>query len=103
MKKLVLTLCFLWSAAALGQSVSNTVQMSSTFQTTSHAEHASPHALAQEQTLLAGPGWGYTIAEGERPLWEFASSKPEVPLGDVARAYREQHETAKKARFVRQD
>jgi hypothetical protein len=38
------------------------------------------------------------MAQGERPLWEFATNPaPEVPLGDVARLYRQQHATVKKA------
>jgi len=58
--------------------------------------------MAQEQSLLQGSGSVY-VAEGERPLWEVAPKEPPaVPLGDVARAYRKQHETAKKAQFVYQ-
>jgi len=103
MKTTILVLCILWAATALGQSAYGVPVMASTFQVTSHAEHASPHALAQEQSLLEGPGAGYLIAQGERPLWEFASTKQEVPLGDIARTLREQHESAKKAQFVRED
>jgi hypothetical protein len=39
-------------------------------------------------------------ARGERPVWEFLPEKQEMPLGDVARMFREEHATAKKATHV---
>ena len=103
MKTTIFVLCLLWTAAAFGQSAYNVATMASTFQVTSHPEHASPHALAQEQSLLEGPGSGFVFAQGERPLWEFAPKGQEVPLGDIARAFREKRDTTKKARFIRED
>lgn len=43
----------------------------------------------------------YTYARGERPLADFGMhpSEPE-PLGDMARAFRAEHASAKKAAFV---
>ena len=99
MKATLFAFCFLCTTAALGQSV-GTPTMNSTYQTTTHQQQASGHAMAQEQSLLGGTGAVY-IEHGERPLWEVAPPDPPViPLGDVARAYRKQHETAKKAQFV---
>ncbi len=103
MKTTLFVLCLLCATAALGQSASSVATMASTFQVTSHPEHASPHALAQEQSLLEGPGAGFVYAQGERPLWEFASTAQEVPLGDIARKLREQRDTTKKARVIRED
>ena len=38
---------------------------------------------------------------GERPLWEVGAKPPvEVPLGDIARQFRGEHATAKKAVMV---
>lgn len=51
-----------------------------------HPQQAAPHALGTEHSLLTG---GVSIAQGERPLSEFPSApKHEVPLGDIARYYR---------------
>jgi hypothetical protein len=105
MKKMlfvIFAMCFLYATAALGQSASGAAPITSTFQISSHPEHASPRPMAQEQSLLEGPGSGYLIAQGERPLWEFATVKQEIPLGDIARAQKQEHSTTKKARFVRE-
>jgi hypothetical protein len=65
----------------------------------SHPQHADIHDLATEQSLVGGGS--VTYAHGERPLWEFGSPYPEpAPLGDVARAYRKEKMTAKKAEKV---
>jgi len=99
MKVTVFAYCFLCTTAALGQSA-GTPTMGSSYQVASHQQQASVHSMAQEHSLLDGSGSVY-IAQGERPLWEVAPPEPPaVPLGDVARAYRKQHETAKKAQFV---
>jgi hypothetical protein len=65
----------------------------------SHPLHAEMHSLAAESPLVGGGT--YTYAQGERPLWEFGSSLPEpAPLGDVARAFRKEKMTARKAEKV---
>jgi hypothetical protein len=65
-----------------------------------HPQHASLHDMAPEQSLVGGSPSNYTYAQGERPLWEFGPVSEPVPLGDVARAYRKQKLTAKKAEIV---
>jgi hypothetical protein len=66
-----------------------------------HIEHATIHDMGTEQSLLGSGGSAVTVATGERPLWEFGSVKPpEPPLGDVARAYRKQKLTGKKAEII---
>lgn len=65
-----------------------------------HPQHADVHAMAIEQPLVGQGPNTYSYAQGERPLWEFGPVSQPVPLGDVARAYRQQKLTAKKAETV---
>jgi hypothetical protein len=94
-------LCLLCATSAFGQNapvLSNTPQVTTMFE---HPEHATVHAMAQESTLF-GPN-PYTYARGEQPISEYASAPAyEMPLGDVARAYRKQHAmtTAKAVRSL---
>lgn len=89
----------LCTASAFGQSaLSNQPQI---IEPPTHPLHADIHALAAEQSLVGGGPSTYTYAQGERPLWEFGSPYPEpAPLGDVARAYRHEKLSAKKAEKV---
>jgi hypothetical protein len=64
----------------------------------SHAKHATWQAMGSWQNLLERSKLQY--ARGERPVWEFLPEKQEMPLGDVARMFREEHATAKKATHV---
>jgi hypothetical protein len=104
MKNTLFALCFLCTTAAFGQSaagggaLSNEVQV---FQMASHPQRATQMPMAQEQNLFDRSG--YSFVEGERPLWEVQPLSPKVPLGDIARALRKEHETAKKADFIRND
>lgn len=63
----------------------------------SHEQHASEGNLAPQRDLFVRTATA--MAQGERPLWEFElPSKPQpMPLGDVARLYRQEHAQAKKA------
>jgi len=56
--------------------------------------------MATETPLVGDSPNAYTYAQGERPLWEFGPVSPPVPLGDVARAYRKEKLTAKKAEII---
>ena len=104
MKTTLFALCFLCATAAFGQSaagggaLSNEVQV---FQMASHPQRATQMPMAQEQNLFDRSG--YFFVEGERPLWEVQPLSPKVPLGDIARTLRKEHETAKKADFIRND
>ena len=64
-----------------------------------HPQHASQHDLAPPQDIFEHSD--YTYAKGERPLADFGMhpSEPE-PLGDIARTFRIEHASAKKAAFV---
>lgn len=99
MKTALFLVCFLAATAALGQVSGGTggAVMSSTVQMASHAQHATQTPLAAEQNLLEHSNFYY--AQGERPLWEVQppSTVRPVPLGDIARMYRKDHELVKKA------
>ncbi|MBV8477558.1 MAG: hypothetical protein JO266_12765 [Acidobacteria bacterium] len=101
MKSAVVVLVCLWAAAAAAQSYGSVLNSDPViFEIPSHAGHASFQPLASPQNILAGSEPSY--ARGVRPLWEFPASAP-VPLGDVARLLRKQHELARKADKVFSD
>lgn len=56
--------------------------------------------MASESSIIGGSPNTYTYAQGERPLWEFGPVTQPTPLGDVARAYRKEKVTARKAEIV---
>jgi hypothetical protein len=100
MKTTLFLLVVFAATAAFGQGVggtalSNEVQV---LQIPGHPQHASQQPMAQEQNLFEH--FGYFYAEGERPLWEFGKTTQAMPLGDVARMYRQEHLDAKKADIV---
>lgn len=63
-----------------------------------HSLRAVRHSLAPEYDLREAGG--IEMAHGELPAWEVLSPAAETPLGDVARDYRKEHASAKKARIV---
>ena len=102
MKTLLCALFLLCTSAAFAQTVSGAISSQvSVFQMPSHPQHAAYVPLGREQSL--SEHCAYTYAKGERPLWEFAPLKEEVPLGDVARALKEDHQKTPKAEFVREN
>lgn len=96
MKTTLLVLIILCAATALGQTAAVISNQPVVVHVPDHPMHAEQHALATEHSLLGGGSDTYT-AHGERPLWEFGPVSEPVPLGDVARAYRKEKLTAKKA------
>jgi len=54
--------------------------------------------MGREESLLQ-PSAHFT-ARGERPLWEVATLPEAVPLGDIARALREERDVLKKSEVV---
>jgi hypothetical protein len=99
MKITVIALFIFCATIALGQSgvavLNNQAQV---VEMDSHPEHASQMSLAPEQNILGNSS--SVSAHGERPLWELAPVKTEIPLGDVARMERKQHANDKKAPVV---
>ena len=98
MRTAVLALCLLSAVAAFGQVAGGGTILSNQPQVMrmgSHSEHASAQSLGREQSLLSKSGFAY--GKGERPLWEVGTVPTSVPMGDVARTLRKEHESAPKA------
>jgi hypothetical protein len=103
-KATLFVLCLLCATAGFGQAVGGGSVLSSEVQVLrlpDHSQHASQQPMATERSLLES--FNYTYVQGERPLWEFAPASHAVPLGDIARMLRKDHELVKKAEFVRND
>lgn len=56
--------------------------------------------MATETPVAGGAADAYGYAQGEQPLWEFGPVSQPVPLGDIARAYRKEKMTGKKAEIL---
>jgi len=101
MKTTLLILLVFCAAAAFGQSAPVLPNQSQMIVVPEHPQHAEQHNLAVERPLVGGSPDTYSYAQGERPLWEFGPSfPPPTPLGDVARAYRKDRVSLKKAEKV---
>lgn len=94
----IVAMFLLCSAAAFGQVGAGISAQANPLRMAESSQHADYHTMGNEQSLLTGGS--VTSAQGEQPLWEFGPVTEPVPLGDVARAYRKEKETAKKAEFV---
>jgi hypothetical protein len=96
MKTAFLVTCIFCASAAFGQVGASTISAEpQTYSFYSHPAHAARQPMASEQNLNGGET--YVYAQGERPLWEVATPTHEVPLGDSARALRQEHLTVKRA------
>lgn len=99
MKITLFVFFILCAAAAFGQTgVSVLSNQPQVIESPSHPLHAETHAMAAETPLVGGGDYSY--AQGERPLWEFGPVSEPTPLGDVARAFRKEKQTAKKAEII---
>ena len=97
MKTTLLALIILCAVTALGQTAPVIPNQPAIVRVPDHPMQAETHAMATEHALVGGGPDTYTYAHGERPLWEFGPVSEPVPLGDVARAYRKEKLTARKA------
>jgi len=89
------------SAAAFGQAGASSLSSQVTpLEMADHPQHAEYAKMACEKPLVGGGFDTYSYERGERPLWEFGPVSRPVPLGDVARAYRKDRVSAKKAEKV---
>ena len=95
---LILILFCFCALAAFGQAGISSQPIVAQF--AEHPQHAAVTPMAAEQPIVGGAPDNYSYAHGERPLWEFGPVSEPVPLGDVARAYRRDKATAKKAEIV---
>jgi hypothetical protein len=98
MKTTFVVLCLLFATAAFGQNAPVLPNYAQPAAFADHPGHASQHDLAQPQDLLEHSD--YTYATGERPLSDFFHPSEPEPLGDIARALRTEHLSARKAQFV---
>ena len=72
------------------------------FQIPDHPQRASQPTPTREESLLETNTT--TSAKGELPLWEAPQKVTSVmPLGDVARLFRKEHELSKKAVLVKEN
>jgi hypothetical protein len=101
MKTMLVVGCVLCAATAVGQTGVGTLSNQPfVLQMSEHPQHAEAHAMAAEQSIMSGGANSYTVMQGERPLWEFGPVSVEPSLGDVARAYRKEKLTVKKAEII---
>ena len=101
MKTTLIVLFVLVAATSFGQVAGAISSQAQKLDMPEHPMHASTHAMASEQPIVGGTGADtYAYAQGERPVWEFGPVAPQVPLGDIARAYRREKLTMKKAEFI---
>lgn len=99
MKSILLALPFLLASAAFGQAGGSISSEVRPIYVPDHPRHAEQHSMATEHSLV-GSNQTYSYAQGEIPLWEFGPVSEPVPLGDVAREFRKEKLTAKKATVV---
>jgi len=98
MKKILLVLALLSTAAAFGQYSGGYISSEPhPYSPPSHPAHASYAPIAQEQSLIANTS--YISVQGDRPPSDFPQP-PQRPLGDIARELKTQHDQVKKARIV---
>src|SRR5262249_2507614 len=91
----VCAFCGTGAMAQVGGSITS-APATSPFVISGHVQRASQTAMASSQNLIGH--FSTSASKGERPLWEvMPTPAPEVPLGDIARLMRKEHETAKKA------
>lgn len=95
MKKTILVLCLLCATGAWAQNASVLTNTAQPIQMVDHPQRASEHAMAQESSLLSSSP--YTYEKGEVPLAELGSPRYQIPLGDIARAFRSEHASLPKA------
>ncbi len=99
MKNIFFAILLACATAGFGQTAAVLSSQPQMLIITDHPEHAQRAPMAQEQNLW-GSESAYTFAKGELPLSEFARASAAVPLGDVARDYRKEHASVKKAVVV---
>jgi hypothetical protein len=100
MKTILLASIILCSAAAFGQATTGGAVRVQPLQFDNNPQHAERMPMAVEHPLVGAGLDTYSVASGERPLWEFGPVSTPVPLGDVAREFRKEKLTAKKAQIT---
>jgi hypothetical protein len=99
MRTTLLVIVILAGTTAFGQSAGVLSSVPQVISMPEHPMHADVTPMASEHFLVGGGT--YTVAHGERPLWEFGPvSEPARPLGDVAREVRKEKESARRAEIT---
>jgi hypothetical protein len=101
MKTTLFALCFLCATAAFGQNAPVLPNNPQPTQFVDHAQHAAPHTMGTEGTLLGDSV--YATEHGERPMSDFpmgVTATNERSLGDIARELKKKHESATKVMKV---
>ena len=88
MKTTLFALYFLCATAAFGQAASALSSVPQPLVMSDHPQRAEEHSMRPFDNLRGESNYSY--AQGEQPLSDFGTGKVEVPLGDVARAYRKE-------------
>ena len=98
MKFVGVGVALLWASMAWGQAIAGGAALNAqpqVIQFYSHSQHASQLGMAIEQRVMERSS--AVVEHGTKPLWEVAHLSETVPLGDIARELRQQHEADKKA------
>ena len=98
MKTTLFAMLIICATEAMAQG-SGAAVSSTPYQFPEHPLFAQRQLMAREQNLR-GEESPYTYAQGEIPLRDVVIPSTQVPLGDVARKVRSEHEAAKKADIV---
>jgi hypothetical protein len=101
MKTLLLAVCLLGASAAFGQGSFGGSALSNEATPFVMAEH--PREAARQRMTVGTDlreDSQITSAQGERPLWEVAPKHKEIPLGDIARDLKKQHDAVKKTDVI---
>jgi hypothetical protein len=98
----LVALCLMSAGTAHGQAGASALNgQPVVYEFPAHTQRAAQVDMAKQENLLGQAG--YTYAQGERPLWEFPRESRAVPLGDIARTFRKEHESVKKSEIVWQN
>ncbi|HJX00497.1 MAG TPA: hypothetical protein VJ453_10060 [Terriglobales bacterium] len=100
MKTTLVVFIMLCAASAFGQAVGTISSQPTPAVFSEHPLHAEPHSMATQTPIAGGSADGYGYEKGEQPLWQFGPVAEPVALGDVARAYRKEKLTGKRAETI---
>jgi hypothetical protein len=98
MKTTLFAMLIICATGAMGQSFGAAV-ISEPYQFSEHPAFAERQPMAREQNLR-GAESPYTYGKGEIPLRDVVIPSAQIPLGDVARRLKSEHEAAKKADII---
>jgi hypothetical protein len=91
-------ICMFSATGAFGQAVLSGSTFANPVQPVDHPYHSSFEGMGTEQSLLGSNN--VLVGHGEMPLSEAPLQFHEVPLGDSARALKQEHAAKKKSHVV---